>query len=64
MVTCAECSKVLIAEMCSYFTQDRRFHFCDAYCSNAWYRTHESNGELKQFDDDSLMNIAYRNKEE
>ena len=52
MVTCAECNKVLMAEMAQYFTANRRFHFCDAYCSTYWHMKHETNGDLKRFPDE------------
>jgi hypothetical protein len=52
MVTCAECNKVLMAEMAQYFTANRRFHFCDAYCSTHWHMKHETNGDLKRFPDE------------
>ena len=71
MISCAECGNVLMAEMTSYFTANRRFHFCDAYCSNEWHRKHETNGDLREkplydhsimLDDDGLASIVYGNK--
>ena len=54
MITCAECGKVLMVEMVKYYTANRRFHFCDAYCSHAWHSTHETNGDIKDEKNDSV----------
>ena len=41
-------------EMIKYYTANRRFHFCDAYCSHAWHSTHETNGDIKDEKNDSV----------
>mgnify|MGYP001174342114 CR=1 FL=1 len=54
MISCAECGKVLMVEMVKYYTANRRFHFCDAYCSHAWHMTHETNGDKKDEENTSV----------
>ena len=43
-----------MVEMVKYYTANRRFHFCDAYCSHAWHMTHETNGDKKDEENTSV----------